>query len=246
MNQKEVEQSLVLIKPDALKISVTGFLLSQLSEFHTGSRFAATKIVQVTRMLAEEHYDAHKGKAFYSSLIAYIMGYAHYPDEPWKRRVIAIVYRGPGVLQKIRDVAGPTNPHVARVEKPGCICSLGTVVPIKDAEGHVISERMDNLIHASATQDEAEREIKLWFKPCDIPPLMRAYPTDICEEHYYLRQGKLYNTYEPESVCLFAPGDVVWRSDLEILRLWNQNAPDAPNLGLVTAKYLINRKSPDY
>ena len=246
MNQKEVEQTLVLIKPDALKISVTGFLLSQLSEFHTGSRFAAAKIVQVSRMLAEEHYDAHKGKPFYSALIEYLMGYAHYPDEPWKRRVIAIVYHGPGVLQKIRDVAGPTNPHVARVEKPGCIRSLGTLVPIKDAQERVISERMDNLIHASATQDEAEREIKLWFKPCDIPPLMRAYPTDICEEHYYLRQGKLYNTYEPESVCLFAPGDVVWRSDLEILRLWNQNPQDAPNLGLVTAKYLINRESPDY
>jgi nucleoside-diphosphate kinase len=246
MDQKEVEQTLVLIKPDALKISVTGFLLSQLSEFHTGSRFAAAKIVQVTRMLAEEHYDAHKGKPFYSALIQYIMGYAHYPDEPWKRRVIAIVYRGPGVLQKIRDVAGPTNPHVARVEKPGSIRSLGTVVPIKDAEGHVISERMDNLIHASATHDEAEREIKLWFKPCDIPPLMRVYPTDICQEHYYLRQDKLYNTYEPDSVCLFAPGDIVWRSDLEILRLWNRNAPDAPNLGLVTAKYLINRTPPDY
>ena len=38
MHQKEVEQTLVLIKPDALKISVTGFLLSQLSEFHTGYR----------------------------------------------------------------------------------------------------------------------------------------------------------------------------------------------------------------
>jgi len=110
----------------------------------------------------------------------------------------------------------------------------------------VISERMDNLIHASATHDEAEREIKLWFKPCDIPPLMRVYPTDICQEHYYLSQDKLYNNYEPDSVCLFAPGDVVWQSDLEILRLWNNNAPDVPNLGLVTAKYLINRKPPDY
>jgi nucleoside-diphosphate kinase len=246
MNQQEVEQTLVLIKPDALKNSVTGFLLSQLSEFHTGSRFAASKIVQVTRMLAEEHYAAHQGKAFYPSLIEFIMGYAHYPDEPWKRRVIAIVYRGPGVLQKVRDVAGPTNPHVARVEKPGCIRALGTVVPIKDAQGRVISERMDNLIHASATPDEAEREIKLWFKPCDIPPLMRVYPTDICEEHYYLRHDKLYDSYEPGSICLFAPGDVVWRSDLEILRLWTQNAPDAPNLGLVTAKYLINRIPPDY
>jgi len=246
MQIEEVEQTLVLIKPDALKNSVTGFLLSQLSEFHTGSRFAAAKIVQVNRVLAEEHYAAHKGKAFYPALIDYIMGYAHYPDDAGKRRVIAIVYRGPQVLQKIRDVAGPTNPHVAREEKPGCIRALGTVVPIKNAAGRVISERLDNLIHASATHEEAEREIKLWFKPCDIPPLMRVYPTDICEEHYYLRNCEIFDTYEPGSICIFAPGDVVWRSDLEILRSRSQNASSASNIGLVTAKYLINRKSPDY
>ena len=245
MNQQEVEQTLVLIKPDALKNSVTGFLLSQLSEFHTGSRFAAAKIVQVNRMLAEEHYAEHRGKAFYPALVDYIMGIAHYPDDAWKRRVIAILYHGPGVLQKIRDVAGPTNPHVARVEKPGCIRALGTVVPIKDAAGKVISERLDNLIHASATHPDAEREIKLWFEPCDIPPLMRAYPTDVCEEHYYLRDGGLCDTYEPGSICLLAPGDVVWRSDLEKLRLHAQNAPAAPALDAVIAKYLINRNPPE-
>ncbi len=245
MHEEEVEQTLVLIKPDALKNSVTGFLLSQLSEYHTGSRFAAAKIVHVSRMLAEEHYAEHRGKPFYGALLDYIMGSAHYPDDVWKRRVIAIVYRGPGVLQTIRDAAGPTNPHVARVEKPGCIRALGTVVPIKDLAGRVIGERMDNLIHASATHAEAEREIKLWFKPCDIPPLMRDYPTEICEEHYYLREGEVCDTYEPGSVCLFAPGDVVWRSDLEKLRLQSQNSSAAGNLGIVIAKYLINRESPD-
>ena len=245
MPQKEVEQTLVLIKPDALKNSVTGFLLSQLSEFHTGSRFAAAKIVQVNRMLAEEHYAEHRGKAFYPSLVDYIMGIAHYPDDAWKRRVIAIVYHGPNVLQKIRAVAGPTHPHVARVEKPGCIRALGTVVPIKDEAGNVIGERLDNLIHASATHADAEREIKLWFKPCDIPPLMRVYPTDVCEEHYYLRHGDLCDTYEPDSVCLLAPGNVVWRSDLEILRSHTQNAPAAPALDTVTAKYLINTNPQD-
>ena len=246
MYPKKAEQTLVLIKPDALKNSVTGFLLSQLSEFHTGSRFAAAKIVQVNRMLAEQHYAEHRGKAFYPALIDYIMGYAHYPDDAWKRRVIAIVYHGPKVLQKIRDAAGPTNPHIAREEKPGCIRAIGTVVPIKDATGRVISERMDNLIHASATHAEAEPEIKLWFKPCDIPPLMRAYPTEVCEEHYYFRHGKLCDTYEPGCVSLFAPGDLVWRSDLELLRLQSRNATDASNLGLVIAKYFVNRDLPDH
>jgi len=241
--KKLIEQTLVLIKPDALKNSVTGFLLSQLSEFHTGSRFAAAKIVHVSRMLAEEHYAEHRGKVFYPALVDYIMGRSHYPNDPWKRRVIAIVYQGPSAMKKIRDIAGPTNPHEAREKNPGCIRTLGTVVPIKDDAGSIIGERLDNLIHTSATSSDAEREIKLWFQPCDIPPLMRAYPTQVCDEYYYFKDGKLYDKHEPNSACLLAPGDVVWESDLEALSLLYQGSRAAYSIDAVAAKYLINRDS---
>ncbi|MEN6473476.1 MAG: nucleoside-diphosphate kinase [Syntrophaceae bacterium] len=240
MDMKELEQTLVLIKPDALKNSLTGYVLSQLSEFHTGLRFAATKIVCVTRMLAEEHYAEHRGKAFFPSLQEYIMGQIHYPDAPWKRRVIAYVYQGPGAIQKIRDIAGPTNPHIARDTKPGSIRALGTVVPIKDAAGNIIDDRLDNLIHASANKEDAEREIKLWFKPSDIPPLMRPYPTEVSREHYYYKDHKLFLSYEPDSICFVAPGDVVWQSDMETLRLLAQGKTSPTTFEYVVAKYLIN------
>src|SRR5512137_2658042 len=107
MESKDLEQTLVLIKPDALKNSLTGYVLSLLSEFHTGLRFAATKIVCVHKMLAEEHYAEHLGKPFYAPLLEYIMGVSHYPDQPQKRRVIAIVYQGAGAVKKIREIAGP-------------------------------------------------------------------------------------------------------------------------------------------
>jgi nucleoside-diphosphate kinase len=241
MDSSQLEQTLVLIKPDALKNSVTGFILSQLSEFHTGSRFAAAKIVNVHRMLAEEHYAEHRGKAFYAALLDYITGAVHYPVDVWKRRVIAIVYLGPNVLKTVREMAGPTNPHKAREERPGCLRALGTVVPILDAQGNKIDDRMDNLIHASATYEDAEREIKLWFLPHDIPPLMRAYPTEVCETHYYYKDDRLFNTYEFDSVFLLAPGDVVWKSDLEILRHHAQGQPSQGRLNKVVAKYLVNR-----
>ena len=114
MQKEQFEQTLVLIKPDALKNSLTGYVLSQLSEFHSGLRFAGAKIVHVSKMLAEEHYAEHRGKAFYPALLEYIMGCIHYSAEPWRRRVIALVYQGPGAVQRIRDLSGPTNPHVAR------------------------------------------------------------------------------------------------------------------------------------
>lgn len=243
MDEKDLEQSLVLIKPDALKNSLTGYVLSLLSEFHTGLRFAGVKIVQVSRMLAEEHYAEHKGKAFYPALIEYIMGNAHYPTEPWKRRVIAIVYQGPDATKKLREIAGPTNPLEAREKKPGCVRSLGTLVPIYDKDGNIITHRMDNLIHASATVSEAEREIKLWFKPSDIPPLMRAYPTEVSEEHYYFKDRKLYKTHKPGSICLLAPGDTAWKSDLEALRALSQGLPTLQSIESVAAKYLINEEN---
>ena len=243
MSQEEMEQTLVLIKPDALKSSLTGYVLSQLSEFHTGLRLAGAKVVHVNQMLAAEHYAEHRGKFFYSSLIDYIMGRIHYANEPWKRRVIALVYQGPGATQKIRDICGPTDPHVARERRPGCVRALGTVVLLKDAEGNVLGERMDNLIHASATDDEAEREIKLWFRPADIPPFMRAFPTEVDEEHYYFRDGKLSMTYERGGVCLFAPGDTVWKSDMEILRSVRRCEEVQGSIHAVVAKYLINERA---
>jgi len=242
MRNKELEQTLVLVKPDAMKNSLAGYILSQLSEFHTGLVFAATKVVLVTRMLAEEHYAEHRGKEFYPSLIEYLTGQLHYPDEPHKRRVAAFVYQGPGAIEKIRELSGPTNPHRAREQRPGCIRSLGTIVPISDAMDEAIGERMDNLIHASAIPEDAEREIKLWFKPSDIPPFMRAFAVAHSEEHFYYKDDRLFTSYEPGSVCLLAPGDVAWESDLEALQLIYQGSPASCSLRSIVAKHLVNRK----
>ncbi len=241
MQQNELEQTLVLIKPDALKISLTGYILSQFSEFHTGLRFAGFKIVHVTRMLAEIHYAEHRGRPYFPVLVNYITGRIHYSDSPRRRRVIAIVYTGPDAVAKIRNIAGPTNPHVAREQKPGTIRALGTVVPIRDAEGRIIGERYDNLVHASDSTASAEREIKLWFRPNDIMPYMRIFPTVTCQEHFYLLENHLITDYVPGSVCLLAPGDSAWESDLILLEKVRRGEAGFEALATVAAKYLINR-----
>jgi nucleoside-diphosphate kinase len=238
MDARELEQTLVLIKPDALKNSLTGYVLSLLSEFHTGLHFAGTKVVHVSRMLAEEHYVEHRGKSFFPSLIEYITGNLHYPESPQRQRVIAIVYQGPEAVKKLREVCGPTSPQVARDTRPGCIRSLGAVVPVTDRSGAVIGQRMDNLIHASANAGDAEREIKLWFKPCDIPLLMHAYPAVDCDEHYYYAEGALYTEHVPSSVCVLAPGEFAWQSDLDALRFIQKGRTASCTLEAIVAKYL--------
>jgi nucleoside-diphosphate kinase len=245
MTAENIERSLVLIKPDALKNSLTGYILSQFSEFHTGLRFAGLKVVSVNLELAEEHYAEHYGKFFYPSLLDYIRGYLHYPDNPERRRVIAIVYQGPGAIKTIRDICGPTNPHDARVQRPGCIRALGTVVPLKDETGAYIGDRVDNLIHASANPPDAERELKLWFTPTDIPPVMRGYPTEISDAYYYYHPGTqtVSSTFEPGTLCFAGPGSMMWKSDLTVLQQSGQGKPLDYSVKAVVAKYLINRES---
>ena len=242
MEKRENEQTLVLIKPDALKNSATGYILSQISEFHTGLHFSAFKVVHVSNMLAEEHYAELRGKVFYPWLLDYITGKLHYAENPEMQRVIAIVYQGPAAIKKVREVAGPTNPHVARKEKPGCIRALGTVVPFRDPDGKIIGDHIDNLIHASANVEDAEREIKLWFKPDDIPPSMHIHETEICMVSYFYKDEQLFTEYEPGSICFLAPGNVAWKSDIEILQDLKKGEEPSGTLNSVVAKYLLNNQ----
>jgi nucleoside-diphosphate kinase len=170
------------------------------------------------------------------------MGRLHYPGKPERRRVVALVYCGADAVKKVRAISGPTNPHNAREQAPGSIRALGTVVPIKDASGKVVSDRIDNLVHASANEADAEREIKLWFRPGEIMPYMHAYETVCCEEHFYYKDGKLFTTHEPGSFNVLAPGERAWKSDLDALRLLAAGKPASCTLECVAAKYMINQR----
>lgn len=101
--------------------------------------------------------------------------------------------------------------------------------------------RLDNLVHASACPEDADREIKLWFAPQDIPPLMRVYAVVSCESHYYYKDGQVSDTYQPGSLLLTAPGDEVWDTDLTVLRQAAAKESSTLPLNAVVAKYLINR-----
>ena len=145
-----VQQTLVLIKPDGLKKSLTGNILTRLSE--TKLEIVAAKIVRVTRELAEEHYKHMKDKPFFEELIQYIKGELH--D---RRKVMAMVYWGKDAINKVRSLAGATNPEEAESTS------------IRGSFGRITTRGLyENVLHASTNEAEAEREIKLWFEPDEI------------------------------------------------------------------------------
>jgi nucleoside-diphosphate kinase len=156
-----IQQTLVLIKPDGLKKSLTGNILTRLSE--SNLEIAGSRVVHVSKELAEEHYRELKDKPFFGELIDYIMGKYHE-----QKRVMALVYHGEDAIQKVRAICGATNPEEADPRS------------IRGAYGRITTSGVfENAIHASANPEEAEREIKLWFEPEEI--VYRIYPVKEAE-----------------------------------------------------------------
>lgn len=157
------QAALILIKPDGLKKSLTGNILTRLSE--TKLEIVAAKMVRVSRELAEEHYRHLKDKPFFEDIVRYIQGELH--D---RRKVMALIYWGKEAIKKCRELAGATNPEEAEP------------TTIRGSYGRITTSGVyENVIHVSANKEEAEREIKLWFQPDEI--IVDLYPTkEVVEE----------------------------------------------------------------
>jgi nucleoside-diphosphate kinase len=156
------QATLILVKPDGLKKSLTGNILTRLSE--TKLEIVAAKISRVSRELAEEHYQQLKDKPFFEELIKYIRGELHN-----RRKVMALIYWGEEAILKCRQLAGATNPEEAEATS------------IRGAYGRITTSGVyENVIHVSANETDAEREIKLWFQPQEI--IVDLYPTKEIKE----------------------------------------------------------------
>ncbi len=146
----ENEATLILIKPDGLKKSLTGNILTRLSE--TKLEIVAAKMVRVSHELAAQHYEHLKEKPFFEDVLKYLMGEFHA-----RRKVMALIYWGEGASAKCRALAGATNPEEA------------DSVSIRGSYGRITTRGVyENVIHVSASPSDAEREIKLWFDPDEI------------------------------------------------------------------------------
>jgi nucleoside-diphosphate kinase len=156
---------LILIKPDGLKKSLTGNILTRLSE--TKLEIVAAKMVRVTKALAEEHYKHLKDKPFFNEIINYLQGELH--D---RKKVMALIYWGNDAIKKCRDLAGATNPEEAESTS------------IRGSYGRITTNGVyENVIHVSSNDSEAEREIKLWFGPDDI--IVDLYATnEVVQKEY--------------------------------------------------------------
>jgi len=156
-NTVAVEQTLILIKPDGLVKSLTGNILSRMSE--TKLVIIAAKVLKVSEELARKHYAHLQDKPFFGELMEYIMGDVHHTH-----RVMALIYQGEDAIAKVREIVGDTNPEEA------------SPVSIRGSYGRITTSGVfENVVHASSSTEDAEHEIKLWFSPSEV--VGDIYPT---------------------------------------------------------------------
>ncbi len=142
-----MERSLIIFKPDAVQRGLTGPILTRLEQ--RGLKFAGLKMIQIDATLARNHYAIHEGKPFFEELVRYITS----------GPVIVAAITGEGVIQMIRNTVGATNPVNAA---PGTI------------RGDFAVEIGRNLIHASDSPENGEKEVTLFFQPSELVEWARS------------------------------------------------------------------------
>jgi nucleoside-diphosphate kinase len=142
----EMQQTLVVIKPDGVQRGLIGPILTRFEQ--RGFRILALKLITVGQPMAETHYAVHEGKFFYADLVGYISS----------GPVLAMVLEGIDAIKAVRLMVGSTRPYEAA---PGTI------------RGDYALTGLRNLIHASDAPETAQSEIALWFAPGELQSYQR-------------------------------------------------------------------------
>lgn len=132
-----MERTLILVKPDGVHRRLVGDIVSRFER--KGLRLVALKLLVADRALAEKHYEVHKERPFYGSLIAFLTG----------GPTVALVLEGREAVVVARNLIGATD---------GTKAAPGTI------RGDYALSVQNNLVHGSDSAENAAKEIALWFK----------------------------------------------------------------------------------
>jgi len=136
-----MQQTLSIIKPDAVKKNVIGKIIDRFES--NGLRIAAMKKIQLSKKDAEEFYAVHKERPFFNDLVEFMIS----------GPVVVMVLEGENAVAKNRELMGATNPKEA---------AEGTI-------RRDFAESIDaNAVHGSDSLENAEIEINFFFAKREI------------------------------------------------------------------------------
>ena len=151
MPETLIERTLILLKPDAVQRSIVGNIITRFE--NAGLKMVGMKMVWINEEFSKKHYSDHVEKGFYQSLENFIV------EGP----IIALAVEGIKAIEIVRKMVGATEPKSAL---PGTIRGdfAHHAYEYADKKGIAIK----NLIHASDSKENAEKEIGLWFTPNEL------------------------------------------------------------------------------
>ncbi len=135
------QRTLVLLKPDAVNRRLMGEIIGRFEK--KGLKIVAMKMLWMDKKMAEKHYEVHRGKPFYESLIDYITS----------APIVAMVLEGDNAITVVRKMMGKTNGQEA---------DIGTI------RGDYSMSVQNNLVHGSDSEENAKKEISLFFSDGEI------------------------------------------------------------------------------
>ena len=130
------QRTLVLFKPDAVRRSLVGEILSRFEA--KGLAIVALELRTIDAAVADQHYAEHVEKDFYPPLRDFVTS----------GPLVAAVLEGDEAVEVVRAINGATD---GRKAVPGTV------------RGDLSLSNRENLVHGSDSPESAAREIALWF-----------------------------------------------------------------------------------
>lgn len=136
-----MEKTFIIFKPDCMEKRLVGTVLSRFEA--AGFEVIGCKMGKLEPAVLREHYAHVASKPFYPEIEAFMHS----------RPVIMIALRGENVVQRVRDLLGPTDSRKA---------PKGTI------RGDFGTDMMRNIVHASDSVENGQAELARFFKAGEL------------------------------------------------------------------------------
>ena len=136
-----METTLILLKPDCVSKGHCGDVLQRFEQ--AGFKIRGCKMMALSKEVLREHYAHVASKPFFPEIEKFMQS----------NPVVAVILEGPGIIDKVRLMLGPTDSRKA---------DKGTI------RGDFGTDMMVNVVHASDSPENAKAEVARFFKPEEI------------------------------------------------------------------------------
>jgi nucleoside-diphosphate kinase len=133
---RPMEKTVVLLKPDCVQKKIMGEVIKRFE--NQGFQVIGCKMMRLDEAILRDHYSHLTEFPFFSEILGFMQ------SSP----ILAIALEGEAIIQKVRDLIGPTDSTAA---------AKGTV------RGDLGEDKMRNVVHASDAPEAAEAELKRFF-----------------------------------------------------------------------------------